>query len=387
MTSASDLITKARTALVINKPFFGTLTLRLTPVEDPTCETLWTDGKSLGYNPDFVMSLGAVKLQGCLCHEDMHDALGHHARRGLRDAKKWNVACDYVVNALIRKEMTLPAGILYDAQYENLTAEDVYNLLPDDAENGQKADPGQCGEVRDAPPTQNEEKAQGGPAKQKKPGSLTPSEASAAEQEWKEALSQARTAAVKAGKFPAGMAQAVEDVVNPQLPWQEILQRFVRERAKSDYSWIPPSMRHLAQGMVVPALSNTEIGLVALVFDTSMSITARPKVLSEFCEVLSELLSEVCKEVIQIDADAVIHSVRSLTRDDLPLSFKPLGGGGTDFRKPFEYLEEEGIEPACLIYLTDLECDDFPEEPSYPVLWACTERTDSVPFGEVIHLK
>jgi predicted metal-dependent peptidase len=118
-----------------------------------------------------------------------------------------------------------------------------------------------------------------------------------------------------------------------------------------------------------------------------MSITARPKVLSEFCEVLSELLSEVCKEVIQIDADAVIHSVRSLTRDDLPLSFKPLGGGGTDFRKPFEYLEEEGIEPACLIYLTDLECDDFPEEPSYPVLWACTERTDSVPFGEVIHLK
>jgi predicted metal-dependent peptidase len=59
------------------------------------------------------------------------------------------------------------------------------------------------------------------------------------------------------------------------------------------------------------------------------------------------------------------------------------GGGGTDFRPVFVYLEEQAITPQSLIFLTDL-CGEFPEEgPLYPVIWAAT-TTVQAPFGETI---
>jgi hypothetical protein len=46
-------------------------------------------------------------------------------------------------------------------------------------------------------------------------------------------------------------------------------------------------------------------------------------------------------------------------------------------------LEEHGIQPQTLVFLTDL-CGRFPETaPPYPVLWASTERRQA-PFGSVI---
>lgn len=60
-----------------------------------------------------------------------------------------------------------------------------------------------------------------------------------------------------------------------------------------------------------------------------------------------------------------------------------VGGGGTDFRPVFAYLEEQAIMPQSLIFLTDL-CGQFPEEgPNYPVIWAAT-TTAQAPFGETI---
>ena len=49
-------------------------------------------------------------------------------------------------------------------------------------------------------------------------------------------------------------------------------------------------------------------------------------------------------------------------------------------------MEKEGIEPECVVYLTDGYCDTFPEkEPDFPVLWILTEDHDfNPPFGEVI---
>src|ERR1019366_680109 len=66
-----------------------------------------------------------------------------------------------------------------------------------------------------------------------------------------------------------------------------------------------------------------------------------------------------------------------------PVHLNPVGGGGTDFGPCFDWLEEQGIRPQTLVFLTDL-CGTFPEtEPEYPVLWASTERRQA-PFGSVI---
>src|SRR5215469_17871986 len=92
----SDLrIQKARTTLLLDHPFFGTLLFRLGGKPSSSIATMATDGVSLLYNPQFVETLNAAELAGVLAHEVMHPALQHHTRRGDRDKKGWNIACDY----------------------------------------------------------------------------------------------------------------------------------------------------------------------------------------------------------------------------------------------------------------------------------------------------
>ena len=70
-------------------------------VEDPTCDTAWTDGVSLGYNPSYVESLSLDETKGLCVHEVGHCAMGHPWREGGRDHFRWNQACDYVSRVTI----------------------------------------------------------------------------------------------------------------------------------------------------------------------------------------------------------------------------------------------------------------------------------------------
>jgi len=92
---------KARTSLLLDHPFFGTLLFRLAAKPQSSIKTMATDGVSLYYNSDFVETLTAAELQGTLAHEVMHPALQHHTRRGDRDQKRWNMACDDAINPLL----------------------------------------------------------------------------------------------------------------------------------------------------------------------------------------------------------------------------------------------------------------------------------------------
>lgn len=69
-----------------------------------------------------------------------------------------------------------------------------------------------------------------------------------------------------------------------------------------------------------------------------------------------------------------------------PISLNPIGGGGTEFAPCFEWVEERGIMPQTVVFLTDLY-GSFPSyTPSYPVLWASTGSRQA-PFGEVIPMQ
>ena len=131
--SPSVRLKQGRTKLLLDFPFFGVLILRLKDVETPSIDTMATDGVSLFYNPEFVAKLTPPELLGCLAHEVMHPALQHHTRRGTRSPKRWNIACDFAINPLIRNaNLALPAGALYDLAFRNLSAERIYNLIAED---------------------------------------------------------------------------------------------------------------------------------------------------------------------------------------------------------------------------------------------------------------
>ena len=131
------------------------------------------DGVSLFVNPKFVEEKSQAELCGVIAHECLHVALLHPTRRGQRDAKKWNVATDHAVNLELLKAiraddgylMELPSDCLADPQYKGMSADTIYNRLPDDkGDDGgdpgdqpgnqpgnSPGDTGGCGEVFDAP--------------------------------------------------------------------------------------------------------------------------------------------------------------------------------------------------------------------------------------------
>ena len=384
MTSKDKLV-KARAALVLDEHFFGSLALRLTLVEDRSCKTLWTDGSSLGYNPAFVDALSMRALKGVVCHEVMHCALGHHARRDNREKEKWNVAADHAVNPLIKDKFSLPDGFLFDADFVELSAEEIYSRLPISAEqdkkdsqeqgeagNGKDADPGGCGEVRDANSGKDNK---------------TPSEADLARSEarWKVSVAQAAQQAKAFGHLAADLDRCVDKIINPRISWHSILQQFINTIVKSDYSWIHPNRRHIASGIYLPSCRSLEVGTIVLAVDTSGSISE--KALKQVAADLSGILDVMKTDCHVVYCDKRIQGTEYFKSGDFILKLNAKGGGGTSFKPAFDWVEKENLSPACLIYFTDLD-GEFPEtEASYPVLWVTDRRIHKTPpFGEVLEV-
>jgi predicted metal-dependent peptidase len=128
-TPAAERIRKARTALLLDHPFFGSLLFRLKSEEDRVIPTMATNGIVLRYNSAFVDTLNAATLAGVLAHEVMHPALQHHTRRAKRDPRRWNEACDYAINPLLLDAgLSLPHDVLVDPRFRGMSAEQIYNL-------------------------------------------------------------------------------------------------------------------------------------------------------------------------------------------------------------------------------------------------------------------
>ena len=117
--------------------------------------------------------------------------------------------------------------------------------------------------------------------------------------------------------------------------------------------------------------------------DTSGSIGRLE--LEQFAGEISAISDEAQPEAIHVVyCDAALQAAQQFGPSE-PVQLEPKGGGGTDFRPAFEWVTENDISPVCLIYLTDLCCDSYPEAPGYPVLWV-TDSRRSAPFGETLRI-
>ena len=378
---------KARANLVMAHPFFGALALRLKMVEDPSIETASCDGTSIRYNPKFVSKLSLSKVQGLIAHEVMHPAFLHHTRRGSRDKKKWNIACDYAINTILHNAgFDLPNGAYLNPAYNGMTAEHIYTLLPDDPNDGNgngngqgqgsggqdSNDPGGDGGVDDSPNSQN--------------GGGSQSQQNHEEAEWKVAVAQAAHVAKQTGHLPGDIERMMEELFEPVLPWRSILRRFMTEKLNDDFSWKRGNRRFIAQGLYLPSrLSDDAMGEIVVVIDTSGSISE--KELTEFGSEIKGIVDEVRPSKVRvIYCDSRIAHIDEFGPND-DLQFAAHGGGGTDFRPPFKWLEENQIVPRALVYLTD-GYGPFPEqEPDFPTLFAINNHDVIPPWGEHLILE
>lgn len=432
-------MTRARSALVLDHPFFGSLALRLKFKEDPSCRDLWTDGKTLGYNPVYAAALPEAKLIAAQAHEIMHLACGHHVRRKGRDETLWNRACDYAINGILTDAgFNLPEGFIAAAEYAERSADEIYGLLKllqddallggtadgtgeDSGDDGDGAAPEGGGEERGGNQSDKgagEDQAGGDNNASASSGKQAASSdtsgenaeagektsftgevrdhpginglhndraAKAAEQEADVALSQAVQRALNMGDLPAGFSRLVNGLLRPSLNWRELLHRFLENCATNDYSWSSPNRRYISQEIYLPSRRDPQIPHIALAVDSSGSVDQ--PALEAFCAELSSVLDAYDTTLTVLFHDTKVYSSHTVTRADLPLRLVPQGGGGTDYRPVGEFIEETELQPTCLIWFTDLQCTRFPEEPLFPVLWVSSLNTDDKPpFGEVICL-
>ena len=415
-------LTRARTQLLLNQPFFGTLCLRLKLVAGEL-PTMATDGRRIVYDPAFVDELTPAELEAVLAHEVLHCALGHHCRRGVRDPRLWNEAADLAINPiLIGNGFTLPAGALLDDAFDNLSAEEIYARLmqrsreesspaPNQAQQPTMASStgiGQGSQEQQSPepgnsahtPSTPTRDAVGHEVRHQSPGPggfgevwdatdehgspVSQAENSRQQHEWNIAADQALRSAKSCGCEPANLARPLNDSRQSKQDWRTLLRDFVVATAPSDYRWTPPNRRYVAAGLYLPSVERTSVGTIVVAVDTSGSIGQDE--LDQFAGEITAISDEAKPEAIHIVyCDAVVQSIQQFGPSE-PIELEPKGGGGTDFRPVFEWVEANQIAPACLIYLTDLCCRSYPQAPEYPVLWV-TDSRRTAPFGETIRIK
>ena len=218
----------------------------------------------------------------------------------------------------------------------------------------------------------------------------TPVDVAAEEQAWDEAMHQALNIARAEGKVPGQVEETVKGAHASTLDWRTLLRRYMTDAAKSDYSWSLPNRRFIDSGLYLPSIRSEGMETIAVIVDTSGSLPAAT--LAEFWAELREVAAEIKPEsVVVLQVDAAVQDTAEYAPDDLPDEIALKGRGGTDFRPGFEWLDEQGIQPAVCLYFTDMECSSYPEaEPGFDVVWVNwsdpPEDWNREPWGERIDI-
>jgi len=424
---------RARVQLLFKQPFFATLCLRLKLIPASFFPTMATNGKVICYNTAFVESLTPEELEGVLAHEVLHCALGHHCRRGSRKKRVWNIAADYAINPIVLKNgLVLPKGALINSDYEGLSAEQIYDRLLQEQSGGGTSDspqnPGGSGagpSNGNVPSTPNAQ-TQTGPAsngsvQQPSPHHGPPDidqpaleadddlhspreggfgevldatddqgnpagegESSQQASEWAVAAQQALQSAKAQGRGTSDVERPLKESRESAQDWRAILRAFVGATVLSDYRWSPPNRRFVSVGLYLPSLHRDGTGPIVIGVDTSGSITGRE--LDQFAGEITAISDQAQPEKIHVVyCDEAVTGSQEFGPFE-PIQLEPRGGEGTDFRPVFQWVEDNNINPVCLIYLTDLDCRNYPSPPPpYPVLWA-TNSGRTARFGETVKI-
>lgn len=409
---AKRKISKARSQLILRKPFWGFLALHLEAVEghDMLIPTIAADGERLIYDPDFVLGIDDSSLMCIVSHECFHCAFGHIWRKGNRDALRWNVATDFAANSILGKEGFFVEGMLYDREFDGKSAEEIYDLIPEikvliaasgssgeggdgSGEGGDAAGEGQKqrgqfagkAKINDSHSEwgKSDESGKAGLGEDLKDtlGIENGKDGKSMERQWQERVSRARQVAKSQGVGMGNIDELIDELLEPQISWKELLRNSVSSCVCTDYRLMPPNKKHIWRGFYLPSLYGEKIE-VAIAIDTSGSMSA-----SEIAAGVAEIRS-VCEQFqdytihyYQCD-DGIQQYIELNPYSEVPNKIR--GRGGTSFVPVFKDIKKKGLIISCLAYFTDM-MGTFPEEgPEYPTIWVSTSGRIKAPFGEVI---
>ena len=335
--------------------FITTVLLSLKFEWDSAIPTACTNGLYMKINPDFFNGLTKDVRIFVLAHEAYHVALQHMTRVGEKQFKLWNIACDYVINLMLKDSgFVLWSNALIDEKYRTLTSEEVYALLLQQPESS----------LPDSP--EDMEQAEG-----------TPEQLADIQEQITDTIVRAAVKAKmenQAGSIPGEILVQIDKLLNPRLPWYTILAKHLNAMAKNDYTYKRLNRRYLPD-MFMPTLYSEALGDIAVAVDTSCSVTDE-----QFTAFISEIDSinkstkperiDVIGFSTEITCQHVIHEATDIAK----IEFK--GRGGTRIQPVYEWTKTN--KPNALVIFTDgyfrLFEEDIPR--GIPIYWIIYGRKD-----------
>lgn len=382
MYTVEQRIERAKVSMIRDPRFAylaGIFMMGKTEITD-TIPTACTNGRDVMFNPAFVEGLDDAELRGLIYHEYG----GHIMMRHLSvyrplyevDPKRANMACDYVVNQAIVDYrdpdfITLPAGGLQSDKYRGMDSRQVFELLNHEPDDGSGSGNGESMDHHDWDGA----------------GELNEQEEQALQKEIEGAVRQSVLASNLIGH---AVDRAIEDWLAPKVDWREALRDFVVTSCTGDdyTTYRKPRRRMLTHDVYMGSPMTDRLQSVVLAVDTSLSIGQ-----AEIDRFLAEVVG-VCDAVKPDRVHLIYWGSRVVGHEryeqgeieDIRASTKPMSGGGTNVNCVTQYMTEMGIEPTCVVVLTDGDLYGGWGQWSCPVLWAVTG--DAVAdVGQTISIK
>lgn len=421
---------KARINMTIGYPFFGYLSVHLKFTQDYTIMTAATDGMNFYYNPYYVKALDTPCLAFLIIHEIMHCCLDHIHRRGSRNPEKWNWACDYAVHSIImeyinhfetssnqKNAIRMPENCLYNSKYDNMSAEQIYSLLPVNFKSMPAFGGSGSGYSKNSKNnSSNNSDDNGNNSQDKSNNGQTPLDDHSrweSKEAKKDSSIKARTwagrllaanmqaAAQNPGHLPAGLARLINKLSKPQKNWRQILADYLQQEV-NDFSWRIPDNRYtedLFGDIKLPSFSEMEDIAKDLVFYIDCSGSMSQKDI-DMC--FSEIVGAANQ--FKLNGKVGFFDVQPTELTDfkdvvdlhqlLKDSSKKMQnlGGGTDCKPCFKYLTENynRNDINVIIILSDGFLNFYSEDiaQGIPVIWVICNTDESVqpPWGKVVRL-
>jgi predicted metal-dependent peptidase len=380
--------------------------------------TAGTDGKVLLVNPVWYKAWTVGKKITVFAHELYHAALGHNLRRGKRDAKLWNKACDHEVNNMLVDSGKYEVDFkeedwVCDRKYRGIVAERIYDdmldELEDEAESEKqkvlKLDPDgeeQAGEVGTGQPikVEGEDDPQDSPGGENSPeaGEDAPDETEDGdgpgttkysdtlslpqdprcgevldalnddgsemnETQRKEALAELveSNEISKMAEITAGISTTIGHTVNvrkvavPNKRWETLLRSFFKKRGTpAGSTWRKLNRRGMARGIFQPSKKKQGIEWMVWAYDLSYSMDRKA------LDVLNSTMDRIRQEC-GVQRVTILPFNTEIIHDQIvevgaheKLPTNWDVGGGTSFAPIFQWIREQHKRPDGIIVFTDL---------------------------------
>lgn len=388
-----DAYDRAKLGLFVKKGamFISTLYFSLKMSWDESIPTACTNGDYLKINPQFFMKISKEMRVTLLAHEAWHVGLMHPLRIGNRDPEKWNAAADYAINIMLKDlgyHFDANLGLL-DEQYRGMTAEAIYDKLPDGPQGGggwsNMGGMGNDLQKPGTPPPGNDpnQQNQNGNGGQQQP------QPTAQEIENKilatlvRATMQSKMSGKEAGVIPGDLEAYIDAMLNPKLPWETILENHMNDIIKDDYSWARPNRRFMPE-FYLPSQYGEGLSKINWYMDISGSVSdSQIKRFNSEVRHVHERFTPKATNIISFDTR--IQDEYTFTDDERFTGLEFHGRGGTSLDCVFEHAKR--AMPDLMIVFSDLECREITEEPPFPVIWICADNPRAnVHFGRLIHM-